>query len=78
MDKDHCVRLAIGNGLRRDIWKEFQSRFNIETICEFYAATEGNSGFINPLNKQGAVGRTSPIIVSFGNFMVYLSVEASN
>lgn len=33
------VRLAIGNGLRPDIWEEFQKRFNIPRIGEFYAAT---------------------------------------
>lgn len=36
----HHVRLAVGNGLRPDIWERFQQRFGIETIAEFYGATE--------------------------------------
>lgn len=36
----HHVKIAMGNGLRPDIWREFKSRFNIPIIGEFYAATE--------------------------------------
>ncbi|KAI3402910.2 FAT1 [Candida oxycetoniae] len=36
----HGVRIAYGNGLRRDIWSDFKRRFHIEAIGEFYAATE--------------------------------------
>jgi acyl-CoA synthetase (AMP-forming)/AMP-acid ligase II len=36
----HHVRLAVGNGLRPDVWERFQQRFGIETIAEFYGATE--------------------------------------
>jgi len=36
----HHVRLAVGNGLRPDIWERFQQRFGVETIAEFYGATE--------------------------------------
>ncbi|KAG7665633.1 FAT1 [[Candida] subhashii] len=36
----HQVRIAYGNGLRRDIWKSFKERFRIEAVGEFYAATE--------------------------------------
>jgi acyl-CoA synthetase (AMP-forming)/AMP-acid ligase II len=31
-DAKHKVRLAIGNGLRPDIWKTFQDRFKVEQI----------------------------------------------
>lgn len=41
-DKSHCVRLMLGVGLRPSIWREFQQRFNIQTILEFYGSTEGN------------------------------------
>uniref|UniRef100_A0A7S4QSY3 Very long-chain fatty acid transport protein n=1 Tax=Ditylum brightwellii TaxID=49249 RepID=A0A7S4QSY3_9STRA len=61
-EKMHCVRMAIGNGLRPDIWERFQSRFQIQQVAEFYAATEGNFGFINTENKVGAVGFLSPLI----------------
>ncbi len=56
-DRDHRVRIAIGNGLRADIWEEFRDRFGIPKILEFYGATEGNTGFMNFENKVGSVGR---------------------
>jgi len=43
-DKAHRVRLAVGNGLRPEIWEAFQSRFNIPEIGEFYGSSEGVSG----------------------------------
>mmetsp|Transcript_18379 Transcript_18379/g.31295 ORF Transcript_18379/g.31295 Transcript_18379/m.31295 type:complete len:314 (+) Transcript_18379:1-942(+) len=57
------IRLAIGNGLRPDIWKQFQKRFNIDVIAEFYAATEGNASVLNSKNKAGAVGYIPPLIM---------------
>lgn len=39
-EKKHQVKIAYGNGLRRDIWLEFKSRFGIEAVGEFYASTE--------------------------------------
>ncbi|KAL0154183.1 hypothetical protein M9458_050509 [Cirrhinus mrigala] len=56
-DKEHGVRLAIGNGLRSDVWREFLKRFGSIEIREFYASTEGNVGFVNYAGKIGAVGR---------------------
>ena len=56
-DKNHRLRVAIGNGLRPDIWQEFQERFAIPRIIEFYGATEGNTVLINLENKTGSVGR---------------------
>ena len=62
-DTNHKVRVAFGNGLRRDVWQEFKARFQVPIIGEFYAATEGNAGFINHFNKTGCVGRASPLLV---------------
>ncbi|XP_063782376.1 long-chain fatty acid transport protein 2-like isoform X1 [Pseudophryne corroboree] len=56
-DKDHCVRIGVGNGLRPDVWKEFIHRFGDMKLCEFYAATEGNAFFLNYSGKEGAIGR---------------------
>ncbi|KAM4677704.1 long-chain fatty acid transport protein 2 [Discoglossus pictus] len=58
-DASHNVRLAIGNGLRTDIWSEVLRRFGDIRVCEFYAATEGNIAFFNYTNTVGAVGRVS-------------------
>ena len=51
------MRIAVGNGLRADIWQEFQQRFGIPRIGEFYGATEGNVATLNRDNTVGSVGR---------------------
>lgn len=59
-DRAHRVRIAIGNGLRPDIWAEFQERFGVPQIGEFYGATEGNMALVNHCvtkEDRGAVGR---------------------
>jgi fatty-acyl-CoA synthase len=56
-DRDHRVRIVIGNGLRPDIWEPFQQRFGLERIVEFYGATEGNVALVNLDGRAGAVGR---------------------
>lgn len=51
-EKQHKIRFAFGNGLRKDIWDEFKTRFNIPRIAEFYASTEGfffNNNFLTIL-----------------------------
>jgi fatty-acyl-CoA synthase len=53
----HRIRVCCGNGLRPDVWPEFQKRFGIPRILEFYAATEGNVVMFNFDGKPGAVGR---------------------
>ncbi|XP_038237053.1 bile acyl-CoA synthetase isoform X2 [Dermochelys coriacea] len=58
-EREHQVRLAVGNGLRLEVWKEFLQRFGPIRICEFYGATEGNTGFVNYTGKIGAVGRVN-------------------
>lgn len=57
LERRHKLRLCCGNGLRPDIWKTFQTRFGIEHIREFYAATEGNAILFNLDNTLGSVGR---------------------
>nr|CDS29059.2 long chain fatty acid transport protein 4 [Hymenolepis microstoma] len=61
-DTQHKVRLAIGNGVRRDIWVDFVKRFNIEQIGEFYGATESNSNLCNTQNRVGSLGFSSVIL----------------
>jgi fatty-acyl-CoA synthase len=56
-ETEHRLRLACGNGLRPDVWGDFQQRFRIPQILEFYAATEGNVSMFNFEGKPGAVGR---------------------
>jgi fatty-acyl-CoA synthase len=40
-DKKHSIKVAIGNGLRSNVWQQFYDRFGIRAL-EFYAASEGN------------------------------------
>ncbi|MCL4149697.1 UNVERIFIED_CONTAM: hypothetical protein GTU68_041694 [Idotea baltica] len=56
-ERAHHIRTGFGNGLRAEVWQEFQDRFNINHLCEFYGSTEGNVSFLNFDGKVGAVGR---------------------
>jgi fatty-acyl-CoA synthase len=56
-ETEHQLRLCCGNGLRSDVWEEFERRFRIPQILEFYAATEGNFSLYNCEGKPGAIGR---------------------
>ncbi|MGC1776935.1 MAG: long-chain-acyl-CoA synthetase [Xanthobacteraceae bacterium] len=58
----HRLRLACGNGLRAEVWRAFQSRFDVPRILEFYAATESNVSLYNVEGKVGAVGRLPPFL----------------
>ncbi|XP_069481724.1 long-chain fatty acid transport protein 6 [Ambystoma mexicanum] len=58
-EKDHKVRMAVGNGVRPDVWREFIDRFGDIKMCELYGATEGNICFMNHTGKVGSVGRTN-------------------
>jgi len=68
-DKRHNCRLAVGNGLRPDIWDKFQSRFNIHEIGEFYGATEGNVALFNLARSpraRGAIGHMGIVFKQLG------------
>ncbi|XP_071322666.1 long-chain fatty acid transport protein 6 [Trachinotus anak] len=59
VDKVHKVQMGVGNGLRQDVWREFQSRFGNIKMCEVYGSTEGNLCFMNHIGKIGTVGRSN-------------------
>ncbi|BHF67268.1 hypothetical protein SprV_0301029400 [Sparganum proliferum] len=61
-EKEHKVRLATGNGLRKEVWVDFVKRFGVEQVVEFYGATESNANLCNCENKVGAIGFSSMII----------------
>ncbi|XP_062448993.1 long-chain fatty acid transport protein 5 isoform X2 [Rhea pennata] len=65
---NHNVRMAVGNGMRAEVWKEFLQRFGPITIREFYGATEGNAGFMNYTGKIGAVGRANVFLKKLAPF----------
>ena len=55
-DQNHEVRLILGNGLRPEIWSDFENRFGIHQIFEFYGASESNLGFMNAFGLKETVG----------------------
>jgi len=57
LERGHKIRAITGNGLNSAIWREFQDRFAISRIVEFYGATEGNVSMLNYDGTVGAVGR---------------------
>ncbi len=57
-DRTHSIRVMIGNGLRPEIWDEFQQRFGIAHICEFYGSSEGNLVFVNAFGMARTAGFT--------------------
>lgn len=84
LDKSHKLRAAFGNGLRPDVWEPFKSRFNIPTICEFYAATEAPSGMWNRSTNAfsaGAIGRNgtlASLLFSSGLCLVRMNPDSSD
>ncbi len=56
-ERNNPIRVALGNGMRADVWEPFQRRFGIEQIREFYGATEAPGIIVNLSGKPGAVGR---------------------
>lgn len=55
-DRQHSLRLAVGNGMAADVWPRFQERFGIGQVREFYAATESPVGIFNFSGRAGSVG----------------------
>eukprot|EP00042_Codosiga_hollandica_P049176 m.565362 g.565362 ORF g.565362 m.565362 type:complete len:404 (+) comp57824_c0_seq4:875-2086(+) len=76
-DTQHKIRVAIGNGLRPEIWSEFQKRFHVPLMCEFYAATEGNVVLVNAFHKVGAVGYMPAITNAAGIYKIIKIDEIS-
>jgi acyl-CoA synthetase (AMP-forming)/AMP-acid ligase II len=59
-ERDHHLRVGVGNGMRPDIWEKFQERFGVPVIREFYGATEGNAVLMNMAGRVGMIGRMNP------------------
>jgi fatty-acyl-CoA synthase len=61
-DRQHKLRLAIGNGLSGDVWRTLLDRFGPIRVLEFYASTEGNVWLYNVEGRIGAIGRVPPYV----------------
>jgi acyl-CoA synthetase (AMP-forming)/AMP-acid ligase II len=56
-ERDHQLRVGVGNGMGPNIWEPFQERFGIPVIREFYGATEGNAPIMNVSGRPRMIGR---------------------
>ncbi len=57
----HPVRLFIGSGMPRGMWRRATNRFAPARVLEFYASTEGEAILANvPGDKPGCMGRPLP------------------
>jgi putative long chain acyl-CoA synthase len=57
----HPVRLFMGSGMPRGLWRRVTARFAPARVLEFYAATEGDAVLVNVTgSKAGSVGRPLP------------------
>jgi fatty-acyl-CoA synthase len=73
-DRDHPLRMAVGNGMSPQIWRDFQERFGIAQVREFYAATESPMGLFNVAGRVGSVGNL-PYAWMFGMKLVRVDPE---
>jgi fatty-acyl-CoA synthase len=62
VERQHRLRLAVGNGLQANVWRHFQDRYLIPQILEFYAATEGVLSLYNCEGRAGSIGRIPPML----------------
>jgi putative long chain acyl-CoA synthase len=60
-ERHHPVRLFIGSGMPRGLWRRVQQRFDPARVVEFYASTETGAILVNRQDaKPGAMGRPLP------------------
>jgi putative long chain acyl-CoA synthase len=60
-ERHHPVRLFIGSGMPRGLWRRVERRFKPARVLEFYASTEAGAILVNLRGaKQGSMGRPLP------------------
>ncbi len=60
-ERHHPVRLFIGSGMPRGLWRRVQERFKPARVLEFYASTEAGAILVNLSGaKEGSMGRPLP------------------
>jgi putative long chain acyl-CoA synthase len=60
-ERHHPVRLFIGSGMPRGLWRRVERRFAPAKVLEFYASTEAGAILVNLSGaKPGAMGRPLP------------------
>ena len=74
-ERQHKVRLGLGNGMRSDVWEAFQSRFGVKKLIEFYGATESNVKLMNWDGKPGACGRIPPYAAKHFDHIAFVKYD---
>ena len=60
-ERHHPMRLFIGSGMPRGLWRRVERRFRPARVVEFYASTEAGAILVNLRgSKPGAMGRPLP------------------
>ncbi len=60
-ERHHPVRLFIGSGMPRGLWRRVERRFQPARVLEFYASTEAGAILVNlRARKPGSMGRPLP------------------
>ncbi|MGI5167679.1 AMP-binding protein [Spirillospora sp. CA-253888] len=60
-ERHHAVRLFIGSGMPRGLWRRVEERFAPARVLEFYASTAGEAILVNLSGKKpGSLGRPLP------------------
>jgi putative long chain acyl-CoA synthase len=60
-ERHHPVRLFIGSGMPRGLWRRVERRFAPARVLEFYASTEAGAILVNlRARKPGSMGRPLP------------------
>lgn len=60
-ERHHPLRLFIGSGMPRGLWRRVEDRFAPARVIEFYASTEAGAILVNVRDaKPGSMGRTLP------------------
>ncbi len=60
-ERHHALRLFIGSGMPRGLWRRVERRFRPARVLEFYASTEAGAILVNLRGaKPGSMGRPLP------------------
>jgi putative long chain acyl-CoA synthase len=60
-ERHHAIRLFIGSGMPRGLWRRVEDRFRPARVLEFYASTEAGAILVNLSgSKPGSMGRPLP------------------
>lgn len=60
-ERRHRMRVAVGNGARREVAEAFADRFGVEAVREFYGSTEGDAFTLNFEGRPGFIGQMRPL-----------------